>query len=376
MPDMSFVPRPCSDRWALAFGRLVGFFAGDGGTSPTTRNSVDFHLKKARKVEYLREIASDLGWALREGSTLRLRCSKIADYFREHGYRGSDKVLPAWVLDMDQPFQKSVLDGLRNSDGSQKRRAWVYSTVSAPLAEQVQVLALHCGEAANLRRSGPMFCLNVNSRSREPVVNQDKKNTGREYYDGTVYCATTRTGLMVVRRNGKVVLSGNTSPFEQVVFTFHMRMPIFIARQYVRYRTARLNEESARYGKLAADFYVPTAERMLRQAKKNKQGSAAESVSDPEQARRDVKAISHAAYRLYESLLERGLARELARMVLPTNIYTQWFYQMDLHNLMRLMRQRLHSHAQWESRRYAEAILPMARALAPYAMDAFEEEVL
>jgi thymidylate synthase (FAD) len=172
-----------------------------------------------------------------------------------------------------------------------------------------------------------------------------------------------------------LVKNRHTTPMEQVRFTFHCRIPIFVARQWIRHRTGSFNEESARYGKLAADFYIPTMKRMLRggQAKKNKQGSGAKmEEEDALAAIQSIQGHSDRSYTQYEGLLGAGVARELARMVLPLNIYTQWFWTTDLHNLMHFLTLRLHEHAQWESRRYAQAIVPMAEAVAPYAMDAFQ----
>lgn len=170
----------------------------------------------------------------------------------------------------------------------------------------------------------------------------------------------------------------HTSPFEQVRYKFHVRLPIFVARQWIRHRTGSFNEESARYGKLRGDFYVPTVERLMAggQAKKNKQGSG-EAIPQElaEKLRRELVAYSHGGYAAYENLLDAGLARELARMVLPVNIYTQWYWTTDLHNLMHFLRLRLHEHAQWEVRQYAEAILPMANHIAPVAMSCFKDEL-
>lgn len=173
-----------------------------------------------------------------------------------------------------------------------------------------------------------------------------------------------------------LVKNKHTTPLEQVRFTFHARMPIFVARQWIRHRTGSFNEESARYGKLAADFYIPTIERLMagKQAKKNKQGSEgglSEAVAVASQE--TIRVCSEKAYKRYEDLLGSGVARELARMVLPVNIYTQWFWTTDLHNLMHFLTLRCHDHAQWESRQYAEAIVPMAKAIAPYAMEAWED---
>lgn len=173
-----------------------------------------------------------------------------------------------------------------------------------------------------------------------------------------------------------LVRNKHTTPLEQVRFTFHVRLPIFVARQWIRHRTGSFNEESARYGKLAADFYIPTMDRLSKggQAKKNKQGSG-EALSEDKAgaAFLAIENASEEAYRRYERLLESGLARELARMVLPVNIYTQWFWTTDLHNLMHFLRLRLHSHAQWEVRQYAEAMLPMIELVAPAATAAFKE---
>lgn len=171
----------------------------------------------------------------------------------------------------------------------------------------------------------------------------------------------------------------HTTPFEQVRLTFYAKMPIFVARQWVRHRTASINEMSARYGKLPAEMYVPSIERIMAgaQATKNKQGS--QEGIDREEAERIqcmIENANEAAYGAYEDLLQEGLARELARGVLPANIYTQWYWTTDLHNLFHFLRLRLHPHAQWEFRQYAEAMLPMAEAVAPIAVQAFRDFVL
>lgn len=173
-----------------------------------------------------------------------------------------------------------------------------------------------------------------------------------------------------------LVKNKHTTPLEFVRFTFQVRLPIFVARQWIRHRTGSFNEESARYGQLRGDFYLPPIERLMAggQAKKNKQGSGVALSRDlAVDARITIEHCSTKAYQRYEQLLAAGVARELARMVLPVNIYTQWYWTTDLHNLMHFLRLRLHEHAQWEVRQYAEAILPMAEALAPLAMEAFRE---
>lgn len=170
----------------------------------------------------------------------------------------------------------------------------------------------------------------------------------------------------------------HTSPFEQVVLTFHLKMPIFVARQWMRHRTARANEISGRYSVLPNEFYVPDEGQLRVQSQQNKQGRSDEVV--PPERRAEVLQIlqegTTGRYAEYESMLEDGLARELARLHLPVSLYTEMYWQIDLHNLMHFLRLRIDSHAQHEIRVFAEALATCAKAVAPEAYKAFEEHVL
>jgi len=169
----------------------------------------------------------------------------------------------------------------------------------------------------------------------------------------------------------------HTSPFEQVKFTFVVKAPIFVERQWIRHRMANTNEQSARYSKLPNEFYVPALDRMAMQHSSNKQASGEVFPTHLAAAMHSrIHDASANAYVDYELLLEQGLARELARMVLPTNFYTQKYWTVDLHNLMHFLRLRLHAHAQYEIRVYAEAILPMVEEIAPVAIAAFRETLV
>lgn len=170
----------------------------------------------------------------------------------------------------------------------------------------------------------------------------------------------------------------HTSPFEQVVLTFHTKMPIFVARQWVRHRTARLNEISGRYSVMQDDFYIPDIAQMRLQSTDNKQARSEESIETlTAQAMLDeMSADQKLLYSHYEQMLEKGLAREIARTNLPLNLYTEWYWQIDLHNLFRFLQLRLDSHAQYEIRVYAEAMAQCAKAVAPMAYEAFEEHTL
>ncbi|MDR3689307.1 MAG: FAD-dependent thymidylate synthase [Fimbriimonas sp.] len=170
----------------------------------------------------------------------------------------------------------------------------------------------------------------------------------------------------------------HTSPFEQVQLTFHTKMPIFVARQWVRHRTARLNEISGRYSVMKDEFYVPAPEQIRPQSENNKQGRSEDRFS-PDQEREIIRLFSEeqtAVYQTYEKLLEFNVARELARNNLPLSLYTEWYWQIDLHNLFHFLRLRMDAHAQYEIRAFAEAMAVCAKAVAPIAYEAFEEHIL
>lgn len=169
----------------------------------------------------------------------------------------------------------------------------------------------------------------------------------------------------------------HTSPFEQVQLTFHTKMPIFVARQWVRHRTARLNEISGRYSVMADEFYLPSPEHVCTQSENNKQGRGeALPPAEAEALIEAMRAEQVRAYKEYESYLEQGVARELARANLPVSLYTEWYWQIDLHNLFHFLHLRMDAHAQYEIRVYAEAMAKCAKAVAPLAYEAFEEHIL
>ena len=170
----------------------------------------------------------------------------------------------------------------------------------------------------------------------------------------------------------------HTSPFEQVQLTFHTKMPIFVARQWVRHRTARLNEISGRYSIMKDEFYVPSPDQVRYQSASNKQGRSEEALS-PEDASRVIGLFEEeqrSVYANYQSAIDQGVARELARMNLPLALYTEWYWQIDLHNLFHFLRLRMDPHAQYEIRAYGEAMSRCAQAVAPLAYEAFEEHIL
>ena len=169
----------------------------------------------------------------------------------------------------------------------------------------------------------------------------------------------------------------HTSPFEQVVFTFHVKMPIFVARQWVRHRMGRMNEVSGRYSIMKDEFYVPANDCIALQSRDNKQGRNPEPLPEAE-AEKYREAFANGqedSYKTYSEMVDSGLAREIARINLPLSLYTEFYWQMDLHNLFHFLKLRLDSHAQYEIREYAKVMLEMVRKVCPMATESFENDM-
>ena len=164
----------------------------------------------------------------------------------------------------------------------------------------------------------------------------------------------------------------HTSPFESVVFTFEVKAPIFVFRQWHRHRTWSYNEVSARYTELDMGYYVPELDKITLQSTDNKQMRTTEKHPQADYIARLIDAQCKNAFATYKALLECGTPRELARGVLPVNAYSKMFATIDVHNLFHLLRLRLHEHAQYEIRVYAEAMLEIITPIVPIAVTAFK----
>lgn len=179
----------------------------------------------------------------------------------------------------------------------------------------------------------------------------------------------------------------HTTPFEMCEIKFHIKLPIFIARQWIRHRTASVNEYSARYSILSNEFYVPEKINLSPQSKTNKQGRSNDTLPD-EEAYKVLSILREDAKNCYNHYVEMmnedeegnivdennvGITRELARMNLTLNHYTEWYWKINLHNLLHFLALRADSHAQYEIRVYAETMLNVVKAWVPFAYDAFEE---
>jgi thymidylate synthase (FAD) len=163
----------------------------------------------------------------------------------------------------------------------------------------------------------------------------------------------------------------HSTPFEMVEFKFHHVMPIFVARQWIRHRTANVNEYSARYSVVRDRFYHPSIENVRKQSTVNRQGG--DEPIDELTAREfcDYLDKVEASYEDYQKLMDKGVARELARIGLPVNVYTEWYWKIDLHNLFHFLSLRMDPHAQQEIRDYANAMFALVRPIVPVAAEAF-----
>jgi thymidylate synthase (FAD) len=165
----------------------------------------------------------------------------------------------------------------------------------------------------------------------------------------------------------------HTTPFEMVEFKFHCVLPIFVARQWIRHRTANVNEYSARYSIVPDRFYRPTTDLIATQSKSNRQGGA-----EPVDVGTAEEFLSYldqceAHYEQYSGLLDKGVSRELSRIGLPLSVYTEWYWKCDLHNILHFLSLRMDEHAQREIRDYAEAMFSLMEPIVPVVAEAFRD---
>ena len=200
------------------------------------------------------------------------------------------------------------------------------------------------------------------------------------YGRGTRQTSEDRALIRYLMRNW------HSTPFEMCEIKFHVKLPIFVARQWIRHRTASVNEYSARYSILDREFYIPAADKLAAQSSANRQGRGALLPDEEaEEVMRLLREDADRGYERYQWLLNEdgdgnvvdpertGLSRELARIGLGLNTYTQWYWKVDLHNLMRFLRLRTDPHAQYEVRAFADVILAIVAKWVPWTHEAFLE---
>jgi thymidylate synthase (FAD) len=166
----------------------------------------------------------------------------------------------------------------------------------------------------------------------------------------------------------------HSTPMEMVEWKFHCKMPIFVARQWIRHRTANVNEVSGRYSVLNDEFYLPDVDNIRQQSKTNRQGGDEKITNtDAEGFLQYIDSLCSNAYKKYTEALSVGIAREQARMILPVSLYTEWYWKIDLHNLFHFLALRCDSHAQYEIRVFAEAMLELITPIVPVAVEAWND---
>jgi thymidylate synthase (FAD) len=163
----------------------------------------------------------------------------------------------------------------------------------------------------------------------------------------------------------------HSTPFEMVEFKFHHVMPIFVARQWIRHRTANVNEYSARYSIVRDRFYKPSPDNVRKQSVSNRQGG--DEPMDPSTAQEFLDYLDEVerGYEKYQHFIDKGVAREIARITLPASVYTEWYWKIDLHNLFHFLSLRMDAHAQQEIRDYANAMYALVKPIVPIAAQAF-----
>jgi len=336
-----------------AFMALIGFFIGDGYSSGSTSA---FNLRKEREITFLRTEAERAGYALTQrGGRFSLIADEDFRLFAKLCYDSERaKVIPDRLLEQPVDGLAELMRGLMHSDGSVSATGKrMYSTTSRVLAGQLQELALKLGQAAVVAEA-PLDSdpAHYGSKTRYRVTIYRDRNlepkvgwttTAREQqvtveeYTGHVYCVTVPNGVLYVRRNGIPAWCGN-SPFEHNSMTFYVEAPILVFREFMRHRIASYNEESGRYRQMRPVFYVPGPERNLVQEGKPGAYTFVEGTKEQHDTTVQVTQEScRQAYAAYLAMLDAGVAREVARGVLPVATYSSMYVTMNARSLMNFL---------------------------------------
>ena len=353
-------------------GFLYGFFLGDGSRASTNR--VTFHLKKERKILELRSVLTALNTTFTERSdsngTITFSITNNDPLFTG---TSKTKCIEKNIFNTKSTlYLTGAFNGLLATDGSVKRSSYSYCTVSEQLAKDFQRLGtlLDKNVVYNAKQND-CFKLMVLNRSTEPRLNDAGKHNTWIDYTGKVYCAEVSTGLLLVRRNGKQVISGN-SPFRHAFLSFHIKCPLFVKAQFDKHQIGiSINTISGRYVQTADDWYIPE---FFRKAAENiKQGSKDEAVVNNKAYLEDMNEYYKEALLFYDTLIKGGVCREQARTVLPQGMNTEFYMSGSLQAFVHFIKLRTDSHAQKEIRDYGEAIKEIIEPLFPCSVKALLE---
>lgn len=374
------------------YARLLGFVLGDAHVA--IKGGITFHLRKKRKIDFLKSEAAKCGFRVSvhaDGETFGLISdSEFLSLARRTYTPSRERCVPDEVMDSwSSCAVDDLLEGLIESDGHRDPGSNKVSicTVSRTLANQLQQFGAIGLRAVSFTESvtkgdwsngSPLFTMRPSTpRSDQVRVGWTPEDREREVsrvkYDGTVYCATVPNGTLFVRRGGSAVWSGNSSPFEHSGFTFRVHAPIFVTRQMLRHRSSQFNEESGRYRELEPVFYVPSAERPVVQVGKTGDYTFEDDDEANAIASEIIQSASQNAWADYRELVFHGIAKEVARMVLPVNLFSTMYMTLNARNLMHFLDLRLDKHAQSEIREVAEHMEVAFSYEMPWTYDAWKE---
>lgn len=382
--NFKFIHQTVGDEVDLLEGKFAGFFLGDGYWE--NNSSIGFRIQKQRKIQYLDNLLLNLNIEHTKeikdesGDKVAQYRLKYPPFLLNYTVIGQNCYTKQIICDYNSISQQSalgLLDGLKNSDGHTKkdRPQIEYSSASEELVKSIQTLAIMLGMDCHKRKSldDKTNRITIHTQGLDTIESRKQFHSISEY-SGNVHCATSPTGLLMVRGSEDEFgfICGNTTPFEMTELTFHIGMPIFVARQYFRHRTFNFNEYSGRYSEIPDIFYTPELSRITKQSKDNKQGSSDELVYDIDGYEDFLENRSCGPTFLeYKDRLEEGWAKELARIDLPLSTYTYFYCKVDLHNLLHFLKLRTDSHAQKEIRDFADVIAGMTKRVAPLAYQAW-----
>jgi thymidylate synthase (FAD) len=371
---------------------LLGFFIGDGHIG----SSIEFHLRRPRKIAFLRRTAAACGFQVNQtGDSYRLLADSDFRLLAKRSYTSDrEKTVPADLLDSSPESLQALLEGLMASDGhTAENGRRTYTTTSAVLRDQIQEIAAKIGTAATWRAqkmgaghfgTKQVYQMSIyKNRKLHQRIGWTTTDRARQVrsvkYKGMVHCVTVPNGIVYVRRNGIPLWCGN-SPFEHTSMTFLISAPIFVFREFMRHRAGwSYNESSGRYRELEPVFYLPDTDRKLVQ--KGKPGHY--TFVDGPDGMHDFVCVQmeiayREAYERYEEMLAAGVAREVARSVLPVGLFSSAYATCNARSLMHFLSLRTQnelaktpSHPQREIEMAAEQMEAAWAKLMPLTHEAF-----
>ncbi len=374
--------------------KLIGFYLGDGFLR--SKNQIAFRLVRERKIKYLENILNRLNIPFKKNKKgLTTADNQVYEFIFEKSYfskaevyidvnkKAKDKFFKVnELINLTIEEKAGLLDGLINSDGSIKkdREQIEFGSTSLALCQLVEALASFFNYDCHFVKKFHCYHVKLYGFKSRTSLEARKQYFYQQEYSGEVFCTTSSTGLLMVRGASEdySFICGNSSPFEFCNITYKLKLPLFVRDQIVRHRTMKFNIHSFRYSEPDEEFYIPEVWR--KQDVKNRQGSIEDTNFDsvkvdgyfytPTEA---LQRHNQLSYETYQGLIKSGVARELARMVLGTNIYTAMYINVDLNNLMKFFRLRLHEHAQYEVREYAKAMFEIFKQVYPWCAEIYSK---